>query len=513
SRGYGANPAYRDLAHSARPVRAWRVLRRQSMVASDLLSEIRTQLFIDGETHGAGDALQVIDPADNETVVGYAAAASAEQATSAVTAAHRAFPAWAARTPRERGELLLAALAPLEADRPATSEVLTRENGKIRMESFIDSIVFAHRFNLAVGLAGEVEHVTHLPAPPYRTEVSYLPLGVVTIIVPFNWPLAILAASLPQALLAGNTVVVKPPPTAPLATVRTVQLVAQSLPPGVLNVVTGADAEIGAALIQDDRVKKVCFTGSPGGGKRIMSMAAGSLTRVALELGGNDPAIVLADADLGAEAMQRMFGGTFDSTGQICMATKRLYVHRSRYDEVVEGLSAILATTRLGHGLAEGVTMGPLHSGRQLAYVKELVAEARASGAEVREFGEGGDERGNFLRPSLVLDPADNARVVVEEQFGPTLPILPFDDEDDAVARANDTWSGLCSSVWTTDLQRAAAVAAQLRTGYTFVNAHGAAHLDERAPFGGFNHSGMGREMGIEGIREFMDTHAVGFPA
>jgi acyl-CoA reductase-like NAD-dependent aldehyde dehydrogenase len=485
------------------------------MPSAEQLPEIRTELYIDGAVVGADNALQVIDPADGASVVGYAAAASAKQAEAAVAAAHRAFPAWSARSPQERAELLTAALAPLEADRPATADVLTRENGKIRMESFIDSIVFAHRFSLATGLADELDHVTHLPAPPYNTTIGYLPLGVVTIIVPFNWPLAILAASLPQALLAGNTVVVKPPPTAPLATVRTVQLVAELLPPGVLNVVTGADAEIGHTLIADPRVRKVCFTGSVAGGKRIMAIASESLTRVALELGGNDPALVLADADLGPESLQRMFSGTFDSTGQICMATKRLYVHRSRYEEVVEGLSGILANQVLGHGLDEGVTMGPLHSRRQLEYVQELLAQARESGAEVREFGElpGQYPNGNFLKPSLVLDPRDDARVVVEEQFGPTLPILPFDDEEDAIARANDTWSGLCSSVWTEDADRAAAVAARLRTGYTFVNSHGAAFLDERAPFGGFDQSGMGREMGIEGIREFMDTHSVGFPA
>ncbi|MBO0827834.1 MAG: aldehyde dehydrogenase family protein [Streptosporangiales bacterium] len=487
------------------------------MVNPDQLPEIRTDLFIDGETVNSDDTLQVVDPADATAIVGYAAAASAKQAEAAVKAAHRAFGPWSARTPRERAELITRALAPLEDDRPATAEILTRENGKIRQESFIDSLVFVHRFALATDLTDQLDEVTVLPAPPYRTEISYLPLGVVTIIVPFNWPLAILAASLPQALLAGDTVVVKPPPTAPLATTRTVQQVAAALPPGVLNVVTGADAEIGGVLVQDDRVKKVCFTGSPGGGSRIMAMAAESLTRVTLELGGNDPAIVLADADLSADAVQRLFTGIYDSTGQICMAAKRLYVHRSRYDEVIDGLSELLAQTRLGHGLDEAVTMGPLHSPRQRDYVEALVEDARGHGAEVREFGEPADgarlDRGNFLRPTLVLDPRDDARVVVEEQFGPTIPVLPFDDEDDAVARANDTWSGLCSSVWTEDMDRAAALAGRLRTGYTFVNCHGAAHLDERAPFGGFNLSGLGREMGIEGIREFMDTHSVGYPA
>ncbi len=487
------------------------------MVNLGQLPEIETDLFIDGEARTADDALRIVDPADNTAVVGFAAAATAKQAEAAVAAAHRAFPAWAARSARERADLIMAALAPLENDRPATADILTRENGKIRGESTIDSIVFAHRFELAAGLADEVQHVSQVPAPPYRTEVSYVPLGVVTIIVPFNWPLAILAASLPQALLAGNTVVVKPSPTAPLATVRTAQLVAESLPPGVLNVVTGVDAEVGATLIQDDRVKKVCFTGSPGGGKRIMSMAAETLTRVALELGGNDPAIVLADADLGPEAMQRLFSGVFDSTGQICMAAKRLYVHRARYGEVVEGLYRLLADTRLGHGLDDGVTMGPLHSARQVDFVRQLTTQARELGAEVLESGEAADDadlsRGNFLRPSLVLDPPDHADVVVEEQFGPTIPILSFEHEDEVIGRANDTWSGLCSSVWTENAERAAAVAARLETGYTFVNAHGAAHLDERVPFGGFNQSGMGREMGIEGVREFMDTHCVGFPA
>lgn len=476
--------------------------------------EITTGLFIDGATVDTATRLAVVDPADGVSVVGHAASATAAQAADAVAAAHRAFPAWAALTPRERATRLAEALAPLVADRPATAEVLTRENGKILMESVIDSAVFEHRCRLALDLAGEVGVGTDLPAPPYRTRVRYEPLGVVTIIVPFNWPLAILGASLAYALVAGNTVVVKPPPTAPLATARTVALVARSLPPGVLNVVTGADAEIGAVLVADHRVRKVCFTGSVAGGKRIMAMAAENLTPVTLELGGNDPAIVLADAELGPDALRALFGGTFDTTGQVCMAVKRLYVHRSRYDELIDSLSGLLSATTLGHGLDETVTMGPLHRPQQKTYVEELLTEARTRGAEVREFGTtAGLSQGNFLRPSLVLAPPDDTRLVTEEQFGPTLPILPFDDEEDALTRANDTWAGLTSSVWTTDPDHATTLAAKLRTGYTFINTHGAAHLDERAPFGGVNHSGMGREMGIEGLREFMATHAVSSPA
>lgn len=196
------------------------------------------------------------------------------------------------------------------------------------------------------------------------------------------------------------------------------------------------------------------------------------------------------------------------------MAVKRLYVHRSRYDELIDSLSGLLSATTLGHGLDKTVTMGPLHRPQQKTYVEELLTEARTRGAEVREFGTtAGLSQGNFLRPSLVLAPPDDTRLVTEEQFGPTLPILPFDDEEDALTRANDTWAGLTSSVWTTDPDHATTLAAKLRTGYTFINTHGAAHLDERAPFGGVNHSGMGREMGIEGLREFMATHAVSSPA
>jgi acyl-CoA reductase-like NAD-dependent aldehyde dehydrogenase len=350
-----------------------------------------------------------------------------------------------------------------------------------------------------------------VPGIPVETAVSYQPLGVVTVIVPFNWPIAILGASLPHALLAGNTAIVKPPPSAPLATTRVVQRVAEKLPPGVLNVVTGKDENM-AGLIQNPDVAKVCFTGSVNGGKRIMEMASKTLTRVTLELGGNDAAVFLDDAILDDTHLDRLFAAIYDSTGQICMNAKRVFVHRSRLDELVAGLTARLERAKLGHGLAEGTTMGPLHQGAQKAFVEEIIQEAKDAGADVREFGElptGALAGGNFVRPAIVVDPDPSLRVVTQEQFGPVIPILPFDTEDDAVRLANDTWGGLCGSVWTADPEAAQRVGAQLVCGYVWVNDHGATRLDLRAPFGGMKQSGFGREQGIEGIRAFQDTRSI----
>jgi acyl-CoA reductase-like NAD-dependent aldehyde dehydrogenase len=473
----------------------------------------RTGLFIGGESREAQGTFPVFDPADPEAIVGTAADASAEQAREAVRAAQEAFPSWAELGARRRAELVEASLdAPSEADEERV-ELLSRENGKIRAECEIDMMGLERRFRLAAELAGELEESRTLDPPPFRTVITRLPLGVVSVIVPFNWPLAILGASLPYALVAGNTAVVKAPPTTPLSFVKTVELVARQLPPGVLNVISGRDEEIGPVLIQDPLVKKVAFTGSVRAGKRIMAMAAENLTRVTLELGGNDPALVLSDAKLDAEAIQSLTMGAFLTTGQVCMAIKRLYVHRSRYDEVVDGLSDALAATRVGRGLDPEATMGPLHTGRQREFVSDLLSEARSRDVEVRELGEpaGGSDLGggHFLRPALVLDPPADVGIVTEEQFGPALPVIPFDSEEDVVRQANDTWAGLCSSVWSSDPDHATSVAARLRSGTTFINGHNGPFLDNRAPFGGFNQSGTGREMSREGLFAFTDTHSV----
>lgn len=489
-------------------------------------------LLIGGEPVVTGEWLDVMDPSAPKRLVGRVALASEALSRRAVDAAARAAEAWGATEPRRRAEILLAALDALEPERSQNAALLVSENGKVRGEAEADIAVFAGRFRLAASLVNELSEPRRLPrtpaahgaasgplpagAPPFRSEITHLPLGVVTIIVPFNWPLAILSASLPFALVAGNAVIVKPPPTAPLALTRVLTALASKLPPGVLSVVSGSNPAV-APLITDPRIGRLVFTGSTSAGKAMMQMAANNLTRVTLELGGNDPALVLEDADLERPTLERLARATFLTTGQVCMAVKRIYVHRSRYDELVSGLSEYLAAQRIGAGSSPTSTMGPLNSGRQRDYVRELCAEARAAGHEVRELGTLDEaaiaEGGHFLRPALVLDPAPSLRIVSEEQFGPAVPILPYTHVDSVIGQVNSEWAGLGSSVWSRDLEHAARIAGRLRAGTTWINNASAMAIDDRAPFGGFRQSGMGRELGSEGLREFTEPHTVTFPA
>jgi acyl-CoA reductase-like NAD-dependent aldehyde dehydrogenase len=260
----------------------------------------------------------------------------------------------------------------------------------------------------------------------------------------------------------------------------------------------------------------VVFTGSGAGGKAVLQLAASNLSRVTLELGGNDPALILDDAQLDAAALQRLSLACFLTTGQVCMAVKRIYVARSRYDELVSGLSGLLAAQRVGSGLLPSTTMGPLNTARQRDFVRSLCAEARGAGHEVRELGnidpDALEARGHYLRPALVLDPNPGLRIVTEEQFGPVVPVLPFDDVEPLIDQLNSEWSGLGSSVWSADLERAAGVARRLRVGSTWINNASALAMDNRAPFGGFRQSGIGRELGSEGLREFTEPQTITFP-
>lgn len=477
---------------------------------------LSTPLYYGGHEYQTAHTMEIFNPARPSHIVGQAAAATRAQALEAVAAAKQAFPEWADTSPKYRAERLLAASETVMVGAEEEAALLSAENGKVVGESTFDLMGLVQRTELACSLVDEVDAVEILPGPPTETVVSHKPTGVVTIIVPFNWPIAILGASLPYALLAGNTVIVKPPPSAPLAITRAVIRFAESLPPGVLNVITGEDAEIGAALVSNEDVAKVCFTGSVNGGKRIMAMAAETMTGVVLELGGNDAVLMLEDAELTEENMDGLFAGIFGSTGQICMNAKRIYVHSSKKQELIEALAKRLEQVKLGPASDPETTMGPLHQRAQMEFVTELVQEAKDSGAEVHEFGDiptGAWAGGNFMLPSMIIEPDPDLRVVTQEQFGPTIPIISFEDQEDGIRMVNDSRYGLCNSIWTSNEQTARDVGSRLQAGYVFHNAHGAPSLDQRAPFGGVKQSGLGREMGLIGLREFQTPHALGISA
>lgn len=479
---------------------------------------VETQLIIDGEWRPSkGDRhYEIHNPARPSERVGRAAAGGSEDTRLAIETAHRAFPAWAALSYEERAAHLLGVADhltddPQEVD--ARVRLLTREHGKVLKEARLEVTRLGDRFRYCASLAERLSEDERLAGPPFDTIITRSPRGVAALITPWNWPLSILGAKLPQALISGNTVVIKLARSASLAPAMTIHRIAKALPPGVVNMVTGSGPEVGGELLTHPLVTKVNFTGGIETGRHVMATAASTLKHVTLELGGNDPGLVLEDADLGEEALHRMVLGVFLTTGQVCMALKRLYVHTSRYRELVDGFSALVNEYVVGDGLDPEVTMGPLNNKSQLEIVRELVAEARQKGATVRELGRVADQRtfeeGYFHRPTVVTEVDRTFRVVSCEQFGPVVPIIPFETEDEAIRLANDTEFGLCSSVWTVDPERAVRVARRLEAGYTYLNAHGPMAQDSRAPFGGFKQSGFGRNLGYEGVLEFLEYHSI----
>ena len=473
---------------------------------------ITTEITINGATRPAsgGAVYDLYNPARPTELVGHAAAATREDMNAAVEAAHQAFPAWAALSFEKRAAKLREIAAKLTADEEDVkyrSRLFTREHGKIARETLLEMSRLGDRFLQAAAYGERMAIDERMgPAeigPRFDTIVTRQPRGVAALIVPWNWPLSILGAKLPQALVTGNTVVVKPSEDSAMAPVLTLQIIAQMLPPGVVNIVTGDAKVIGDTLSGHPLVRMVNFTGSVAVGRHVMKVAAENITPVTLELGGNDPALILEDAELNEEVFTRMYWGAFASSGQICMALKRMYVHESRYDEVVDGFTAACERAVIGDGLLPVTTMGPVNNARQLKVVTDMIAEARAKGADLKECGQVPDEAlyyggGYFQRPALVYGADPSLKMVREEQFGPCLPIMKFRTDEEAIALANDSEFGLCSSVWTTDAERAMRIARRLEAGYTYVNGHGPMAQDGRGPFGGFKQSGIGRNLGYD---------------
>jgi acyl-CoA reductase-like NAD-dependent aldehyde dehydrogenase len=465
-------------------------------------------LLIDGEVVGGdGPSYPVTNPARPGEVVFEAPSTSPSQLNRAVAAARRSQTAWAALDMAARADRVVAAAHAAEAAVEAQdlARLLTREHGKTYIEAIFDTSTIG---GMAAAFAPLVaEALAPSTVSGGATRIEWVPHGVVAAILPFNWPVSVMGNKVLPALLAGDTVVVKAPPTCPGAVLLAAAAMAAELPDGVLNVVNGPGAELGAALVAHPGVDMVSFTGGPSTGQAVMAAAAATTRPVVLELGGNDPAILAPDMEPGAELACRIFDAAFVTSGQVCMAIKRLYVYRDRLDETVDALEARLSDEVVGDGLSDGVTMGPVHTASARDRVEALVAAAAAGGASVLRPGRVRQEDvgtgGYFVSPALVVSPEPGSSIVREEQFAPALPVIPYDDLNDAVGAANDTAFGLCASVWSNDEVLAGDVASRLAAGTVFVNTHGMSAIDMYAPMGGWKESGFGLELGTEGMQAF----------
>ncbi|WGM37621.1 aldehyde dehydrogenase family protein [Caulobacter sp. NIBR1757] len=459
-------------------------------------------MTIGGQGVAGASSFDVLNPA-NEQVIGQAPDASREQLDEAVAAARKAFPAWAATPIAKRKELLLAMAGAIAAKGEDLKRLLTSEQGKPHGDAFGDVMGGAYWLQATASLDLPVTVVED--TAERRGETRHVPIGVVGAIAPWNFPVILAMFKLAPALLAGNTVVLKPSPFTPLTTLKIGEILRDVLPPGVLNIVTGGDA-LGPWMTSHPGIDKVSFTGSTQTGRKVMESAASTLKRVTLELGGNDAAIVMPDVDVAAVAEQ-LFWAAFRNTGQICIATKRMYVHKDIYEPLKEALVAYAATVKMGDGAEQGTQMGPIQNRLQYARVLDLIADAKAKGYKFLVGGETSTAPGYFVPVTIIDNPPEDSRIVQEEQFGPVLPLLKFDDLDEVIGRANASDYGLGGSVWSADEDKALEIASRLATGTVWINE--SQHLSPLAAFGGHKQSGVGVEGALEGLLEYTNTQTV----
>ena len=459
------------------------------------------RLLIDGELVAGASSFDVINPALDKP---FAACPKADAAMleTAVAAAKRAFPGWAATPMTERGAKVEALAAALEARVPEFAALLTAEQGKPLDQATkeIRGCVFVLRTFSAMRLEPKVLR----DEGGNRVVEHRTALGVVAAITPWNFPLILLANKVGPALMAGNTMVCKPAPTTPLTTLLFGELCQQLLPAGVVNVLCDEN-ELGPALTTHPDVAKVSFTGSTATGKKVLASSADSLKRVTLELGGNDAAIVLDDVDA-KYAAGKVFEGAMRNAGQICVAVKRAYVPDSIYGEFCDEMARLAKAMVVDDGANQGAQIGPVQNKQQFEKVSALIEDSKARGTVIAG-GEPLDRPGYFIAPTIVRDIDDDAPLVRDEQFGPVLPVLKYSDVDDLIERVNGTEYGLGGTVWGNDVARATEVAMRVTSGTVWVNQLMA--IDPRIPFRGLKQSGMGTEMGQEGLEEYTQAQVI----
>jgi acyl-CoA reductase-like NAD-dependent aldehyde dehydrogenase len=475
--------------------------------------KVHETMLIDGARIDRPDRLEVTNPARPSEIVGTIARGTPEDIDAAVLSAKAAQPGWARQGFRERAAILERGLAKLEEGLEERAVLLVRENGKPLQQARDELMSVIRRQRLALSYASQLDEGRQLKAPRGRSFISYKPFGVVASIVPWNSPIILGFTQIVAALLVGNSVIVKPPESCPLTLIQSIVAFSSVLPNGVLNIVTGLPGEIGDALTSHPGIDKVAFTGSIGSARHILSRTAQTIKDVTLELGGNDPAIILPGTTLSDEMVDSIRDAAFEMTGQVCMAIKRIYVPASLRDAFLAGFSQSVDRIVVGDGLADRVTMGPLHSASGQTRAHALLESAAKSKATVRSLGSVHNEedfaQGHFVMPTVVTDIEDSSPLVSDEQFCPVIPVLAYDDLDEAVARANDTVFGLSGSVWGDDVDQAIRVAGRLEAGQIWVNAHGPAALNHQAPYGGVKQSGIGRKSGFEGILEYAQSQTI----
>ena len=469
------------------------------------------EMLIAGErTAGeATEALDVVDPATEEAIESVPRA-SAEDVDRAVQAAHAAFAEWSRTDAEDRANLLRKAIALIERDRKALVESLVHEQGKPVTEAGGEVHHLLHGLNYYADLATKVRgSYQQLPSALSKAYGMVLrrPMGVVAAIVPNNFPLTLLGTKLAPALMAGNTVVVKPAATTPLTTLKIAELLLEAeIPPGVVNVITGKGSEVGDALVTHPLVRRVAFTGSTAVGRHIMGLAAPQLKRMTMELGGSDPVIVCPDANIKGAA-RGIAIGRFWNCGQMCLGGKRVFVLDEVYDALMEELVRTVGKYEPGLGWEKAekprIRVGPLHTADGRDEVMEQLQDALDGGGELLLGGDKPDGPGYFMSPAIVANPPVDSRVAQEETFGPVLPVWRVSSLDEAIERANDTEYGLGASVWTNDIRVIHRVANEVEAGMKWVNQFHYGY--DELPFGGVKASGYGKEHGMEGLDYYLE--------
>mgnify|MGYP006138543821 CR=1 FL=1 len=461
-------------------------------------------MTIDGQQVHKKETFDVVNPATGE-LVAKCPNASIEDLDAAVTAAKKAFPAWAALPDPERKAICTSLAGKLEEEAENIAQTLTKEQGKPLGG-------LGSRFEMG-GAQAWAGYTASLDLPvkilqdddQAHIELHRKPIGVVGSITPWNWPVMIAIWHIVPALRAGNTVVIKPSPYTSLSTLQAVQAMNEILPPGVLNVVSSDDklANIGAAMAAHTDINKIVFTGSCGTGEKIMQTAANTMKRLTLEMGGNDAGIVLPDCDP-KEIAEGLFWGAFINSGQTCACMKRLYVHDSIHDEVCEELVNFAKNIPMGNGMDESSLLGPINNIMQFETVSRLVADGAKQG-KVLLGGEPGE--GLFFPITIISDLPADAPLIVEEQFGPALPVIRYTDLEEAITAANNSDNGLGGSVWSKDKEKAKEIANRMECGTVWINGHGG--IQPNAPFGGVKKSSLGVEFGEEGLLENTNIQVV----